>query len=227
MFYGFMQINQNYTKYLSDQKLNILMNDIFCNRNKILGSVLYESNNFYVLVGLGLITPGHVMLIPKKHYNALAELPNQILNEYEKTKNLVINKISNAFSKPYLTEHGNCRQSVPHAHMHFIPKVGDGYEIKSIREELINPSNLPFVKGNFSNLQKTYNEDGGYISIEDDQLYIFRAKKFSFEEQNRIVYRKFFTRNGFSKINRWQEMSNENKLYDAKNREITKRLLKF
>lgn len=56
------------------------MGCIFCNCEK--ADIIYETKNFYIKVGKGIITPGHVMIIPKKHYSAIAEIDKEFVNEY-------------------------------------------------------------------------------------------------------------------------------------------------
>ena len=46
---------------------------IFCNRGKIKDDILLETKNFFVKVGIGIIAPGHVMLITKKHFKCFGK----------------------------------------------------------------------------------------------------------------------------------------------------------
>ena len=44
--------------------------------------ILLESDNFFVKVGVGILAPGHVMIIPKEHISCYAELSNQLGKEF-------------------------------------------------------------------------------------------------------------------------------------------------
>ena len=51
---------------------------IFCNCDSIKEDILWETDNFFVKVGVGILAPGHVMIIPKEHISCYAELSNQL-----------------------------------------------------------------------------------------------------------------------------------------------------
>lgn len=119
-------------------------NCIFCDREKIAQDVLYESENFFVKVGFGIVSAGHVMLIPKEHYLCYAELPDRLDEEYGSVKKRLLGNIKSNFSLPFLIEYGIFGQSIQHAHLHFIPHKGHDYEVRSIVEEMVIPSGIKF-----------------------------------------------------------------------------------
>src|SRR3989344_2496119 len=74
---------------------------IFCRPRDFPEDILYETDHFYVKVGYGLITPGHVMLITKHHYSCFAALPEELMVEYQKIKDLIIRSVTSAFAIPF------------------------------------------------------------------------------------------------------------------------------
>ncbi len=210
------------------------MDCIFCN-NIEYESLIKETNNFFVYIGKGLITAGHVLLIPKKHYRALAELTEEEFNEFNNLKKEMHNAIDKNFATPFYLEHGVFGQSVKHAHMHAIPSSGEGYSNINIINELVLPAiqklKMPYVKMNdFSDLQKIYKEDGQYLYFEQgDDKYILRTLGFDKGKiRNDVIYRAFFTyKKGLNGVNSLKEMSESDILNDNKKRILTKKKLNF
>ena len=66
---------------------------IFCRRDKIKEDILLESENFFVKVGIGILAPGHVMIITNYHIPCFAELPNKFIHEFNSLKNKVIKNL--------------------------------------------------------------------------------------------------------------------------------------
>lgn len=89
-----------------------------------------KQKNFFIKVGFGLVTPGHVIQISKQHLSCFGELPDNLIAEYNELKNLTIEKITSKFFTPFLFESGVLAQSVHHAHVHFIPLERAEYKIK-------------------------------------------------------------------------------------------------
>jgi len=204
----------------------------FCLPNK--KDVIYETNSFFVYVGKGIITAGHVMIIPKQHYLVIAEIDNSTFKEYLNLKNRVIKEITKKFEKPFLIEHGVFGQSVPHAHIHLIPASGNGYNNVNIINEMVLPAikklNIPFKKMEiFQNLKNIYNEDKQYMYFENnDDKYILRTKGYIKKEiRNDVIYRSFFTfKKNLSGVNGWKDMTDEDiELDNKKKRETISKLI--
>jgi histidine triad (HIT) family protein len=73
--------------------------------------------------------PGHCLLIPKQHYQTLADLPAALAPEFF----LNIQKITTAVEEalaaegPFVAINNRVSQSVPHLHVHIVPRrKGDG-----------------------------------------------------------------------------------------------------
>jgi histidine triad (HIT) family protein len=206
------------------------MTCIFCKlkkENKNDG-ILYESDNFFIKIGVGIVTAGHTMIIPKKHIKAMGELNNNLVEEYIKLKNVLIEKIYNVFADPFLIEYGNFGQSVLHAHTHFIPTTGNGYKNINFYEyimEFVKDTKTTIYKINkFSQLQDYCKNFKKYIYFEDaDGRYIISVENLKYN----ISYRKYFTDLGVKGCEDWKTMTEEDKKIDKIKIEETKNKLNF
>lgn len=102
----------------------------FCNidKSKFENTILEETQSFYVIPALGSLVDGYVLIINKRHINAMSELTDDEKKEYED----LINKYREIFkdiyrSYPIVFEHGspnekdeNKASSVLHAHTHIV-----------------------------------------------------------------------------------------------------------
>lgn len=102
------------------------MKDPFCDHEKIAHEIFYEDKYFYGVYNLNPITPGHSLLITKRHIQSFLDLNKDELN------NLVpaILKILKAILKAYeckdfdlsLQDGMEAGQIIPHFHLHIIPR---------------------------------------------------------------------------------------------------------
>jgi len=100
---------------------------IFCKiaNGEIPSASLYEDEDFKVILDLGPARKGHALILPKKHYADLFELPDDIAAKAMK----VAGKVGNALVKglnadgiQLIQNNGKAAgQTVFHFHMHLIP----------------------------------------------------------------------------------------------------------
>lgn len=86
-----------------------------------------ETAHFSAIPTLGSLVDGWLLLIPKAHVSALADLPEDLKGEFENALRLVKTMVQARFGEAVLFEHG-ARSSgsltgcgVDHAHMHIVP----------------------------------------------------------------------------------------------------------
>lgn len=101
---------------------------IFCeiiNRN-IPSSKIYEDDDIIAILDISQTTKGHTLIIPKKHYSNVLEMPK---NEYESLMGkvqdiakLLINKLSANGCNILINTNEVSGQTVMHAHVHIIPR---------------------------------------------------------------------------------------------------------
>lgn len=109
---------------------------IFC---KIAGGVipanaLYEDDDFKVIFDLGPASKGHVLILPKEHFDNVFEMTD----EYAAKVFVLAKKVATAIKKTFkcdgvniLQNNGSVAgQTVFHFHMHIIPRYeGDGVNV--------------------------------------------------------------------------------------------------
>lgn len=96
---------------------------------KILGSW----GNFTVLPMIGAGIDGYLLIIHKKHYSSVAEIPLKDLKSLRELLDVIKEEITKCYSPPLIFEHGstcdNVSCLVDHAHLHITP-VPRGFNIK-------------------------------------------------------------------------------------------------
>ena len=95
---------------------------IFCQiiRHEIPSFKVYEDKNFLGFLDINPFTPGHTILIPKKHYRWVYDVPN--FGEYWQVAQKIALNIKNSSLKPEYISFLTIGDEVPHAHIHVIPR---------------------------------------------------------------------------------------------------------
>lgn len=108
------------------------MNDcIFCKivKGELPSYKIYEDDNFFAFLDINPVSLGHSLLVPKKHYKNLYELPDETLKKIMpliKKLAIAIKKGVNADGVNIIMNNdGAAGQIVPHAHFHIIPRFAD------------------------------------------------------------------------------------------------------
>ena len=76
----------------------------FCDPDK--DRVLYTSEHFYVLLGLGPIVEGYAILVAKEHVRSMFDLPEELRAAYETEKRCLKQFIAHVYGPSIVTEHG-------------------------------------------------------------------------------------------------------------------------
>lgn len=98
---------------------------IFCKiiKGEIPAYKVYEDDSFLAFLDIYPRTKGHTLVIPKNHYRWVYEVPN-----FEKYWGVAL-KITKAMQKalnPYFISYLTYGLDVPHAHIHILPRYGEG-----------------------------------------------------------------------------------------------------
>lgn len=101
---------------------------IFCKLQNT-ESKVDETDNFYAILDIKPKTEGHTLIISKKHYKTLLDIPDTLFNEMISfAKKIALQRIkegAEGFNLILNTE-PSAGQLVMHAHLHIIPrKKGD------------------------------------------------------------------------------------------------------
>jgi len=106
---------------------------IFCKivQGKISTKKVKETNNFIAILDANQKTEGHTLIIPKKHFVTLLDIPNKLGEELLKlTKEIASDILEKKHGDGFNVVMNNLQcagQVVMHAHIHVLPrKEGDG-----------------------------------------------------------------------------------------------------
>ena len=101
---------------------------VFCKmaKGEIKVEFIKESNNFFAIRDASPITKGHTLVIPKKHFVTLLDIPNTLGEELlqftkEISSDLLDAKYGNGFNI-IMNNLEVAGQFVMHAHIHVIPR---------------------------------------------------------------------------------------------------------
>ena len=116
---------------------------IFCkiNKKEIPSYTIYEDDDFRAFLDINPITNGHTLLIPKKHYENMFELDEEMIpkiyNVAKKINEIFKEKLnSEGFTLIQNNGHG---QDVKHYHLHLIPRYShDNVRYLSNNKQLVN-----------------------------------------------------------------------------------------
>lgn len=88
-------------------------------------SVVLEEAHAVAFLDHRPLFPGHCLLIPRDHYETLADLPQELLEPFFSTAQLLSRAIPDAMGKPgsFVAMNNVVSQSVPHLHVHVVPRV--------------------------------------------------------------------------------------------------------
>lgn len=197
---------------------------LFCQLNKIKEDIIWESKNFFVKVGVGVLAPGHVMLLPKKHIGCFAELPEKLVKEFVSVKNEVFNNVKSNFYEPIIYEHGVYGQSINHAHLHFVPIKNEYYNLKNIKENLFKSLKSTQIENIFQ-IRDVFKKEGSYFYLEENgRKWVIHTKG---KPKGKFTFRKEFARlTGLYSLTKWQVMPKEEKQRNNKWVDLTKDVLK-
>lgn len=118
---------------------------IFCKiiKGEIPAYKIYEDKDLIAILDIAPINPGHILLIPKKHFQLLEELPDETLEKIILTAKKIIPKIKKIVKSDAVNFSLNdgkiAGQLIPHVHFHIMPRFkGDGHKLfegKALKKE--------------------------------------------------------------------------------------------
>ena len=109
---------------------------IFCKiaNGEIPSNTIYENEDFRVILDNGPATKGHALVLPKKHYADLFEIPDDVLAKAVQTGKIVASMLKEKLhcDGVNLVQNNGAAagQTVMHYHLHVIPRYeNDGQHI--------------------------------------------------------------------------------------------------
>ena len=113
-----------------------MTNCIFCKivNGEIPSEKIYENKDVLAFLDANPVTKGHLLIIPKKHYENIFDIPKDILKENievaQKISLLLKEKLGAEGINLLNSNNKIAQQDVPHYHVHVIPRYsGDEFEI--------------------------------------------------------------------------------------------------
>lgn len=110
---------------------------IFCRivAGAIPSEKVYEDAKLLAFMDIGPVRPGHLLLIPRKHYERFTEVPDDLAADMGRmvprlSRAVVAAAKADGFN--IFQTNGACSgQAVPHVHIHIIPRHNkDGYSFR-------------------------------------------------------------------------------------------------
>lgn len=114
---------------------------LFCKivKKEVPAHILYEDEDILVFLDAYPNVEGHTLVIPKKHYEDIYEVTDEVLCKMYKvgkdiTKNLMNKLDKNALT--FLINYGEA-QAIKHIHLHLMPEFGK-CQMKLSKEEVFD-----------------------------------------------------------------------------------------
>lgn len=88
---------------------------------------IYESENIIAILDINPVSRGHMIVMPKKHFQFLSQMPNELIYEifsFVKTISLLLVKVMNSQGVTISIMQG-MEQNVPHIAVNIIPRYKD------------------------------------------------------------------------------------------------------
>lgn len=106
-------------------------NCVFCKiiKGEIQAEKILETDNFFAIKDINPKTKGHSLIISKKHYNTLLDVPSSLFGEFFGAgKELAIKLLKEENAEGFnlvMNNHKVAGQLVPHVHLHILPRKKD------------------------------------------------------------------------------------------------------
>jgi histidine triad (HIT) family protein len=129
------------------------MKDVFCRiiDGEIPSSKIYEDDDVLAILDISQLTKGHALVMPKKHYDSFLSCPQELVHKvYDVAQRIGRAEVEVLGAKGVniLTNVGELAgQSVPHFHVHVIPRYvagQGGFQITMVSQDTTK-ENLPLL----------------------------------------------------------------------------------
>jgi diadenosine tetraphosphate (Ap4A) HIT family hydrolase len=153
---------------------NCIFCDIINNNSKksqIENTILHENNHFIVIPALGSLFSGHALIVSKKHYTSIAQMPSEAIDECVFLMNHIAKQSQDILPNLIFSEHGACSENerggscVIHAHVQCVP-IPNYQSIPNVEQFVqeapvskfseMQQSNKPYLYINTGGLSKFY-----------------------------------------------------------------------
>ncbi len=114
--------------------------DVFCKiiKGELPANVVYEDDSLMSIMDASPFMPGHLLIIPKKHYTTILDMDEDIIIKIHNLAKDLIKKMEERYedivSVKVVVNYGE-EQKVKHYHMHLIPLYKDRRKPSISQEE--------------------------------------------------------------------------------------------
>ena len=110
-----------------DLYLEAIHNDcIFCQVvvGQESGAIVFEDEISLAFLDHRPLFPGHCLLVPKKHFETLADLPGELIGPFFSNVQLLARAVESGLDAEgsFVAMNNRISQSVPHFHVHVVPR---------------------------------------------------------------------------------------------------------
>ena len=99
---------------------------LFCKivSGEVAARIVFEDQHCLAFLDHRPVFPGHCLLIPKSHYETLADLPEALIQPFFKNAQLLARAVEQAMEAhgTFVAVNNKISQSVPHLHVHIVPR---------------------------------------------------------------------------------------------------------
>lgn len=99
---------------------------LFCKiaAGEVSARLVYEDETSIAFLDHRPVFPGHCLLIPKAHFETLADLPMNLIGPLFQNAQLMARAVENAMVAhgTFVAMNNRVSQSVPHFHVHIVPR---------------------------------------------------------------------------------------------------------
>lgn len=91
--------------------------------------MVYQDQTCLAFLDHRPLFPGHCLLVPKQHYETLADLPQDLMKPFFSAAQLISRAVEAGLEAEgsFVAINNRISQSVPHLHVHIVPRrKGDG-----------------------------------------------------------------------------------------------------
>ena len=101
-------------------------NCIFCGivAGEVAAPIVFEDEKTIAFLDHRPVFPGHCLLIPREHFETLADLPGKLIGPFFTTAQLISRAVELAMEAQgtFVAINNRVSQSVPHLHAHIVPR---------------------------------------------------------------------------------------------------------
>lgn len=138
------------------------MKDVFCKiiDGEIPSTKVYEDDDVLAILDISQVTKGHTLVMPKKHYDSFLSCPQETMHKvFDVAQRIgqVEMQVLGAKGVNILTNVGeSAGQSVPHFHVHVIPRYigGEGGFQITMKSQDTSKEDLPLLASNIGKAMK-------------------------------------------------------------------------